>query len=138
MKIIDQPRPEDELETFGTLLRFQGLVYENEDEGEANAPFGPYNIDGDVVFFENRPAANRAFDVWTASLKAAEDQFLDEGDEEGFLALFETPRGLMILAGSNIMGYPDPGVDSLPSVTRRRLGMTHVSWDKILQELFGE
>lgn len=54
MKLINQVRDEDDLSTFGTVLRFAALVYENEDEGEPNCAFEEYNIDGDAVFPPDR------------------------------------------------------------------------------------
>lgn len=138
MRIIDRPRDEDDLSSFGTLLRFAALVYENEDEGEANAPFEPYNIDGDVLFLDDRMVADRVFDAWVDSLKGAEGQFVEEGEEEGFVALLETPKGLMILAGSNIQGYdgPDLGELGIGADARQFPGMPHITWERILQDLF--
>lgn len=138
MRIIEQPRPEDDLSSFGTVLRFAALVYENEEEGEANAPFEPYNIDGDVLFLDDRTKADAVFDAWVVSLRRAEDQFVEEGEEEGFVALLDTPKGLMILAGSNIQGYEGPDLDELgvDADARKFPGMPHITWERILQDLF--
>ena len=138
MRIIESVRADDDLSSFGKLLRFAALMYEDEDEGEANGPFTPHGIDGDVVFPSDRASADATFDAWVASLKAAEGQFLEEGEEEGFVALLETPKGLMILAGSNLMGYPEPDLDTLLPGARRSIGIPHVTWERILQDVFGE
>lgn len=137
MKLITEPRAEDNLSSFGNILRFAALVYENEEEGEANAPFEPYNIDGDVVFPADRASADAAFDAWVETLRAAEPQFLDEQEEEGMVALLETPKGLMILAATNIMGYEGPDVDALLPGRPAYLGMPHVTWERILADVKG-
>lgn len=138
MKMIEEPRTEDSLETFGTLLRFAALVYENDGEGEANAPFAPINIDGDVAFPKDRASADAAFDAWVVALGAAEEQFLEEGEEEGFVALLQTPKGLMLLAGTTLMGFEGPDLDALLPDVDRYEGMPHVSWERILLDVFEE
>ena len=138
MKLIDQLRDDDDLSTFGTLLRFAALVYENEDEGEANSPIEPRSIDGDVVFPADRASADVAFDAWVEALKAAEEQFVEDGEEEGFVALIDTPKGLMLLAGSTLMGYEEPDIDTLLPGAPKRLAMPHVHWERILYDVFGE
>lgn len=138
MKLITEIRPEDDLSTFGTLLRFAGLVYENEDEGETDAPFAPHNIDGDVAFAPDRASADAAFDAWVVALKAAEAQFLEEGEEEGFVALIDSPRGLMLLAGTTMMGFEGPDVAALLPGAASYEGMPHISWDRILYDVFKE
>lgn len=136
MKLINQIRGEDDLSSFGNVLRFAALVYENEEEGEANAPFVPQAFDGDVVFPLDRASADIAFDAWVATLQEAENQFLEEGDEEGFVALIESPKGLMILAGSNVSSYPNPDIDALLPGAPASLGMPHVCWERIISEMF--
>ena len=136
MKLITSPRPEDDLSSFGTLLRFAALVYVDEDEGEAGAPFGPHHLDGDVAFAPDRDAANAAFDAWVESLKEAEGQFLEEMEEEGVVALIDTPRGLMILAGSTMMGFDGPDVETLLPGAPSFMGMPHISWERILFDVF--
>jgi len=138
MRLIDCLRGDDDLSSFGTVLRFAALVYESADEGEANAPFIPNAFDGDIVFPADRAAADAAFDAWVITLREAEEQFLEEGDEGGFVALIESPKGLMILAGSNIGAYPNPDIDDLLPGAPRELGMPHVRWKRILADMFGE
>ncbi len=138
MKLIEHIRETDDLSTFGSVLRFAALVYKNEDEGEGNAPFVPHTFDGDVVFPADRAAADAAFNAWVTTLREAEEQFIEEGDEEGFVALLETPKGLMILAGSNVSGYSNPDLDILLPDSHSELGMPHVSWERILADMFNE
>jgi hypothetical protein len=142
VKLIDQVRDEDDLSSFGELLRFKALIYDRdnsmEDDHEANSPFEPVSIDGDVVFPADRAEADTLFDAWVETLKGAEQQFLDEYEEEGFVALFQTTKGLMILAGSNIMGYDNPDLSALSPDTKSYLGMPHVSWERILDDVFKE
>lgn len=137
MKLITDPREDDDLSSFGKLLRFAALVYDNEEEGEANAPFEPHNIDGDVVFPGDRGSADAAFDAWVERLRAAENQFLDEMEEEGMVALLETPKGLMILAGTTMMGFDGPDLDDLLPGRPKYLGMPHVTWERILDDVKG-
>lgn len=140
MKLIYQPREDDQLATFGELLRFAALIYDGEAEAdhEANSPFEPYSIDGDVVFPLDRAQADTVFDAWVEALKAAEQQFLDEWEEEGFVALFDSPnKGLMIIAGSNIMGYEGPDAD-LYANAKSYEGMPHVTWERILEDMWDE
>lgn len=136
MKLINNIRDADDLSTFGTVLRFAALVYESEEEGEANAPFVPQAFDGDVVFPLDRASADIAFDAWVTTLQEAEDQFLEDGEEEGFVALIESPKGLMILAGSNVSSYPNPDIDTLLPSAPASLGMPHVCWERIISEMF--
>ena len=136
MKLIDQVRADDDLSSFGRLLRFAALVYEDESEGDSNAPFTPHSFDGDIVFPPDCASADAAFDIWVETLKEAEDQFLEEGEEEGFVALLDTPEGLMILAGSTISAYPNPDLDTLLPGAPAILGMPHVNWDRIQYDMF--
>lgn len=139
MKMIDQMRDYDSLEQFGKVLRFSALVYENEEEGEATGGFEPYNMDGDVAFPASREQADTAFDAWVEVLKEQEEDFLDDGETEGFVALIDTPKGLMILAGTNIMAYPNPeNVEELLPGVPKCMGMPHVTWERILYDVFNE
>lgn len=135
MNLINQVRPEDNLADFGELIRFAALVYDNANEGEANCSFEPYNIDGDVAFPIDEDQANAAFDAWVLELKKAEDQFLEEGDEEGFVGLFKTPNGLMILAGTTIMGFPNPDPNVYLAGAKYYLAMPHVTWERIVEDM---
>ena len=139
MKLIDTQRTDqefpDNLSDFGTLIRFAGLVYENEEEG-LGLGFEPYNMDGDVAFYDTREAADAAFDATVVKLKEAEDQFKESGDEEGMVALFETPKGLMIVAGTTIMGY-ETGLETT-SHQKFFESMPHVTWERILSDMFDE
>lgn len=134
MKTITHPRDTDDLSPFGSVLRFAALIYESEEEGEGNSPFAPHGIDGDAVFLPDRETADALFEAWAVSLQAAEDQFLDEGDEEGFVALMDTPRGLMIIAGSTISGYPEPDIDAFAPGAVRLIGAPHLNWELISSE----
>lgn len=127
MRLITQPRPEDDLSAFGRLVRFSALVYVDDDEGEAGAPFQPHSMDGDVVFVENEAEGIRVFEAMIDHLREAEGQFLEEMEEEGMVALFETPNGFLVIAGSTMMGY-----EGLLTVRPDAYqSMPHISWDRI-------
>lgn len=125
MQLIMQPRAEDDLSSFGRLERFAALVYE--DEGEAGAPFQPHSMDGDVVFVESEAEGIRVFDAMIEHLRKAEGQFIEEMEEEGMVALFETPKGFMVIASSTMMGFA--GLETVRSDAYQ--GMPHISWDRI-------
>lgn len=134
MKIITEPRPDENLSSFGRLVRFAALVYLDDNEGEASCGFGPNNIDGDIVFVDDEAEGIRVFDAMIGKLHAAEDQFIEEQEEEGFVALFDTPRGFMVMAASTMMGYPGLK-DIRPDAYD---GMPHISWDRIEHDVLGD
>ena len=65
-------------------------------------------------------------------------QFLEEGEEEGFVALIDSPRGLLIVAGTTMMGFEGPDVDALLPGAAHYEGMPHVSWERILYDVLQE
>lgn len=138
MKIITEPRTDiefpDDLDSFGKLIKMEALVYENDEEGMRSLQ--AYNMDGDVAFYATREAADAAFDIAVAAMKACEQQFIEEQEEEAVVALFETPKGLMILAATSIMGFDTKleGTDH----THYYGAMPHVTWERILYDIFGE
>jgi hypothetical protein len=135
MKLITTPRPEDDLAEFGELLKFTALVYVDDSEGEPSM-FEGYNMDGDVAFFDDLSLAEEAFDQYIVHLKEAEDDFIDNGDEEGMVALFNTPKGYLVLATSTLMGFSD--IEMLSTATHFCPGMPHVTWNRIIIDMFDE
>ena len=140
MKIIEYARPEDDLSTFGKLLHFAALVYEDETEGRTAYPFMPGKIYGNVVFAADYNAAKIAFNIWQNNLKEkrVEEQFLTFEDEEGFVAIFESPRSFMVVAASNVRGFEtDSPKEFLPN-SPYSLWVSEMTWEQILEDVFGE
>lgn len=135
MELITAPRPEDDLAEFGELLKFAGLVYRDDDEGEKSM-FEGYNMDGDVSFFDDLSLAEETFDQYLECLKNAEAVLLEEGDEEGMVALFNTPKGYLVIAASTLMGFSD--IEDIPNASHFYAGMPHVTWERILIDVFEE
>lgn len=137
MILIEEPRAEDDLSAFGTLLRFAALVYEDEEEGQTDARFEPTLIDGDVAIPANREDADAAFDVCVEAMKQAEEQFLEDGEEEAMVALFETPYGLLLMSGTTMMGFDGPDLAGLLPGRPVIESMAHISPDRIRYDLLG-
>lgn len=137
MILIDEPRAEDDLDAFGTLLRFAGLVYEDEDEGQADAAFQPNLLDGGVGAPADRSSADAAFDACVEAMKAAEGQFLEDGEEEAMVGLFDTPHGLLLVVGTTMMGFDHPDLAKLLPGRPVVESMAHVSPERIRYDLLG-
>jgi len=135
VRTINLPRDTDDLASFGHLMRFEAQIYNSENEGKP-CRFAAGIIDGDIAFPLDRTSAERAFEVMADSLYEAESEFLEHGNQEGFVALFETPKGIMLVAGSNRMGFNGPDLgDLLPGVSTMT-GMPNITWPRIMAEMF--
>lgn len=135
MKTINRPRDTDDLASFGQLMRFEAQIYNNEIEGQP-CKFTAGTIDGDIAFPIDPKSAERAFEIIADSLYEAEAEFLEQGNQEGFVALFETPKGIMLVAASNHMGFNAPNLEDILPGARTITGMPNITWQRILTEMF--
>jgi hypothetical protein len=135
MRIITEPRPQDRLEDFGTLLRFKALVYEgdgNRMDFDCRSGRGAQDLAGTVAFHDTRKAAGVAFDTAVRGLRRHESAFVEEGVEEGFVALFENEKGLMLVAADTLMGFRDDLNKTAPA--RIIENMRRITWQDITEK----
>ena len=135
MKIIDneleaRAESEEPVSIIGELLAFRALIFTEADHGEGSYGFGEYNYDASIFIFEDKVAAQAAFDAAIVGLSAAdvEEECLD-CDNEAFIALYDTPWGFALLGGdSSGMGAAGglvceaaPGAVDIPHFTIDRM-----------------